>query len=393
MTSRQLLSGALHNAGYDVITVKNGLEARDILLSERPPDIALLDWTMPGMTGPELCKVIEQEVDSFIYTVLVTSKTDLESIIFGLESGAHEFLPKPINIAEFNTRMAAAVRILDYEKKLSRKNVEISQYAKKMKELANTRAKQLIHSERLATLGMLSAGIGHEIKNPVAYLSGNVQIAGRYKNDIVNALKFSIENNNGDIKRQQFLLDNGEDLINGIDEGIKKIVSILSGLSKFASKGTREKHDTYLEQSIKDSLDLSRNKWKYHVEAITDIDPNLPPVKAVSQEIIQVLVNLFINASDAMQNRKDNSQNIINISLKQHGKLQRIVVADNGPGIPDDIREKIWDPFFSTKKDAESTGLGLAISIGIIEDHGGTLVEKKIPEQGACFVIDLPVED
>ncbi len=389
--TRKILTRTLDEAGYDVIEAKDGDTARTILLSSDAPDIALLDWVMPGCTGPELCTLVRDQVEKFVFIMLVTGRTTQEDMIEGLNSGAHEFLTKPINLAEFNVRMTVASRILEYERTLSKKNQEIARYATQMKDLAETRARQLVHAERLATLGMLSAGIGHEIKNPVAYVAGNMQVIGRYRNDLRTALQGALDSGVGDQKRMKFLLENGGALIEGIEEGLGRIVGILEGLSRFAHRGTGKKAEAYLHQCINDAVDLSRNTWKYHVTVTTDLD-DLPPLSLNAQEITQVLVNLLVNASDAMKDRPSGVDNTIHITLKRNGRFQRIAVADNGPGIPDDIRERIWDPFFTTKKEGEGTGLGLAICSGIIEEHRGRITVKNLPDGGACFLIDLPAD-
>ncbi|MBN2714510.1 MAG: response regulator [Deltaproteobacteria bacterium] len=390
--SRRILSRSLHQAEYEVVTVTDGNDARDILLSERPPDIALLDWVMPGKSGTELCRIIANEVSHFVYTVLITAKADSNDLIEGLQSGAHEFLTKPINVAEFNVRMSAAVRFLKYERELLKKNREIARYAHIMEELANTRAKQLVHAERLATLGMLSAGIGHEIKNPVAYVSGNIQILNRYKTEILAAINYSLESGNGNASRLKLIQDNLPEILNAAKEGLTRITSILSGLSKFAHRGNSTRVHAPIEQCISDAIELSRNKWKYHVTVNTDCD-ELPAIEVNPQEITQVVVNLMVNASDAMRDRDDGIDSIIDVSLKPNGQYQRIVVADNGPGIPDEMSDRIWNPFFTTKPSGEGTGLGLAICSGIVEEHGGEIFFKNLPTGGACFVIDLPVID
>ena len=390
--SRRILSKSLHQAEYEVITVRDGNQARDILLSKRPPDIALLDWVMPGLSGTELCRIIETDVSQFVYTVLITAKADSNDIIEGLQSGAHEFLTKPINVAEFNVRMSAAARFLKYERELKKKNREIASYAHMMEDLANTRARQLVHAERLATLGMLSAGIGHEIKNPVAYVSGNIQILKRYQSTILSAVSESLAADSGDATKLKMIQDNLPELLNAALEGLTTITGIVSGLSKFAHRGNSKKAHASIEQCIDDAIELSRNKWKYHVAVNKDCD-SLALIEVNAQEITQVVVNLLVNASDAMNDRTDGKDSVIDISLKPNGQYQRIVVADNGPGIPDKMSDDIWAPFYTTKPSGEGTGLGLAICSGIIEEHGGEIFYKNLPSGGACFVVDLPIID
>jgi two-component system, NtrC family, sensor kinase len=387
--SRRILSKSLHRAEYEVVTVTDGDQARDILLSDRPPDIALLDWVMPGTSGIELCRIISSKVSQFVFTVLITAKGDVSDIIEGLQSGAHEFLAKPINVAEFNVRMSAAVRILKYERQLKQKNAEIARYAHLMEDLAATRAKQLVHAERLATLGMLSAGIGHEIKNPVSYVSGNIQIIKRYQSTILHAIDQTLESGAGDSNKLKMVHDNLPELLNAAHEGLRTITHILEGLSKFAHRGNSMRVQAHVEQCIDDAIELSRNKWKYHVAVNKDCD-SLPEININVQEITQVVVNLLVNASDAMHERDDGKDSVIDISLKPNGQYQRIVVADNGPGIPEDIRGDIWNPFYTTKPSGKGTGLGLAICSGIVEEHGGEIFFKNLPSGGACFIIDLP---
>ena len=187
-TTRRILSRVVTNAGYRVMVAEDGTAAWKSIVGDNPPDIALLDWMMPGYSGPELCKMMKDKLDTFIYIILVTGKREPEDLVEGLESGAHEFLSKPVNYAELSARLSAGVRIVKYERTLAQKNAKISRYAAHMEELAAARASQLIHAERISTLGLLSAGIFHEINNSLSIISGNAKILSRFWTDIERSL-------------------------------------------------------------------------------------------------------------------------------------------------------------------------------------------------------------
>ena len=388
-TSALILTKPLQKSGYRVSHARNGTEAWAFLNRPQPPQIALLDWMMPGYSGVELCAMIAQRRDVFVYTVLITSRTQPGDMLAGLQAGAHEFLLTPVNLAEFNARMNVAIRLLRYERDLARKQVELQAYALQMESLAEARAQQLVHADRIATLGVMSAGIIHEIKNPLTYLAGNAQTLTRYWNRLKPLLP-AVANDALPPDQLGRMSENIPVLLQGIHDGVAHISRIASGLSRFSHAGTEQRTPTTLRTCVDAAVDLSQACWKYHAEVQVSGGEELAPLVINEQEIVQVLLNLIVNASDALEQRSDGGEGRIDVRLHADEDAQYIQVSDNGPGIPEDVLARIWNPFFTTKEQGRGTGLGLAISLGIVQEHGGTMTVRNLPEGGARFTISIP---
>ena len=175
--ARFMLDGMAADWGYEVVTTTDGQEAYEILLGGNAPQIALLDWMMPGMNGPEICSRIREEVGhNFTYMIILTSKSGKKDVAAALEAGADDFLTKPVDSDELRSRLAVGTRAVEYERTLQEKNEQLNSYATRMEALAEERAKQLVHAERLSMIGTLTAGIAHEMANPLLAILGSIDL-------------------------------------------------------------------------------------------------------------------------------------------------------------------------------------------------------------------------
>jgi C4-dicarboxylate-specific signal transduction histidine kinase len=165
---------------------------------------------------------------------------------------------------------------------------------------------------------------------------------------------------------------------------------MVRSLKDYARKNKTAEGLCDINQCVRNALDLCANAVKHHVTVETELAPKLPSVMGDSQEIDQVFVNLFINAADAM---KANGNGTLHIRTHSEETAVRIVVEDTGPGLPEEMMEEIWKPFFTTKGPDQGTGLGLSIVRGIIESHKGRIVAENRPSGGARFIITLPCAD
>lgn len=169
---QKLIVGLLEKWGHEVLAASDGLEALELLKNscDSPPGVALVDWVMPELSGLELCEKIKKdgEIPYFIYFILLTGRRKEEDIVMGLSAGADDYIVKPIKKGELKSRLDVGVRMVEYERRLRESNAALSKYARIMESLAEEKAKQLAHAERLAMLGELSAGLAHEINNYVA---------------------------------------------------------------------------------------------------------------------------------------------------------------------------------------------------------------------------------
>jgi C4-dicarboxylate-specific signal transduction histidine kinase len=374
--------------GHQTIVAQEGNQAWEIL-QEDNPRLAILDWMMPGIEGIELCRRIRRRRDGeYVYVILLTARVAKEDVLAGLEAGADDYITKPFDREMLRSRVAVGARIIQYETLLAEKNRRLQSYACEMERLARERSEQLVHAERMATVGLLSAGIAHEINNPTTFIAGNIQTLSKFYEDIEPVLHQGTLENSDRAEKLQFILDEMPGTLAGIRKGVRRISRIVRGLKSFCRNNENSAAACDINNCIDDALELSHNALKYHVTVQRDLDDNLPRVRADSQQVEQVFVNLFINAADAM---REHGQGTLTIGTRSADNSVVIRISDTGPGIPDDKLDDIWKPFFTTKPLEKGTGLGLFTVRGIIENHDGQIRFENKPSGGAEFVITLPV--
>jgi two-component system NtrC family sensor kinase len=228
---------------------------------------------------------------------------------------------------------------------------------------------QLIHSEKLASLGRMAAGVAHEINSP---LTGIVTFGHLL------------------LKRFPPGTEEQED-VEVIIEQANRCSSIIKGLLGFARASAAEKSSTNINDVLAHSLNILRNKADFfNIKLITNLDPGLSRVKADSSQLQQVFLNMVMNAADAIEGKGTITVTTRNIS-EEDGDYVEIEFHDTGPGISDENLAKIFEPFFTTKPVGKGTGLGLAVSHGIIKEHGGKIDVKTGPGDGTTFLVRLPV--
>ncbi len=245
---------------------------------------------------------------------------------------------------------------------------ELSKSFNRMVRDLSTKERQLIQSEKLATVGKLAAGVAHEINNPLGNISLYAQMLSRKIKDPEAKKKLKI-----------------------IEEQADQTAKIVKSLLDFSRQSEPKFKLVDLNTIVKKTLNvlepqISLNKIKVK----TKLEENLPKVYADPMQIQQVLVNIVTNAIQAMEGKSDAT---LEITTKSEGDKVMVSIKDNGVGIPEEHLDKIFDPFFSTKGVGKGTGLGLSVSYGIVENHGGEIkVESKVGE-GSTFTVILPRGD
>jgi signal transduction histidine kinase len=241
-----------------------------------------------------------------------------------------------------------------------------SELARRESELERAQA-QLIHSEKMAAFGQLGAGIAHEVKNPLAGIQGIVQLSARG-------------------------LDPAHPLAEPlaiIEKEVRRCGTIIDNLLRFARQHRLALEPMALEPMVEDAAAIMRHQMSLHgVTLSTQVEPGLPQIRGSANQLQQVLMNLMLNAQQAMEGRGG----VVEVEVRRAGEdAVEIRVHDNGPGIPKEIRERIFEPFFTTKPTGQGTGLGLSVSFGIIREHHGTIAAESEPGRGTTFVIRLPL--
>lgn len=278
-------------------------------------------------------------------------------------------------------------------------NERTHQLAKAYDELKQSQL-QMMQTEKMASLGQMVAGVAHEINTPLGFSRSNVEIVRERLGELGEVFdRFVAQAANGSAAldpetagRARQLQEEGcrqevDELLAATGEGLEQISALVKSLRDF-SRLDRSKNDRVdLNQGIDDVLRIVNNTLRQcHAQVHRDYG-ELPLVECAPSQINQVLLNLIVNAAQALPEQGGN----IAIQTRLNGRFAEVCVEDDGRGIPADLLPRIFDPFVTTKDVGQGTGLGLSIAYQIVQDHGGALTVESTPGTGTCFFLSLPV--
>ncbi len=396
---RMFFKDTLTECGYLVMEAAEG-RAAIRAVETRLFGLVFTDINMPAVDGIRVLKRAK-EISTDVEVVIITGYASVENAAEAIRAGAYDYLTKPFHSAAdiFNVvrrseeHLALRRRNRLLMLNLQRRNNELSRYANSLEDALRTveeKQRALVHADRMATLGVLSAGVAHEINNPTTFIRGNLQTLQKFWNTIFPILA---ERSTPEDNRLRFIVEETPSLIQDMIVGTERISRIVSGLRSFSHQGERHDKDQICAAECVDSaLALVQNRLKGRVEIDKNLPPDLPRVYANAQQIVQVLVNLFVNAADAMEHTSAPRLVITACPLPELKQIE-IRITDNGQGIPEEVAYKIFDPFFTTKGVGKGTGLGLSILLGIVREHGGSITFHCSPERpGTTFYLRLPTD-
>ncbi len=280
---------------------------------------------------------------------------------------------------------------------MSKKPLEPSDYHAEQ----HSRQQQLIQSEKMATLGRLVAGVAHEINNPVCYVKTNLQTLRQYVAELDqlldSVLVLTESKNDSDLSTALAALKKRHDydylhaelpiLMDETSEGVGRIEGIVATLRNYAHDDAQQGQSVCLKELVETSLRLVHHELKYVVRQVNREYVDIPEVWCRPAQISQVLVNLLVNAAQAMPEGGD-----ISIRLNQLGeRYVELSVCDQGQGIADELMPRLFEPFVTSKPAGKGTGLGLPICHDIMLSHGGEIRAENRPGGGACFTLILPI--
>ncbi|MEH2025803.1 sensor histidine kinase [Nostoc sp.] len=401
----QVLSSFLDQSSFEVWAARSGEKAIQRLDNDNLPDLILLDVMMPGIDGFETCKHLKSESNPRIQDIpiiFMTALSDTADKVKGLRLGAVDYITKPFQYEEVLVRVEHQLKLRNLTKTLIAKNAELQQ--------AQT---QLIQAEKVATLGQMTAGIAHEVNNPINFIAGNLNFIEQYFQEVVNLLELYQKylpdppaeiQNAIKTKDISYLLNDFSKIIQSMQLGTDRVTEIVSSLNKFSRHGEAGKKRANLHEGLETTLLIlgHRLKANAHRPAIqlNKEYGELPLIECYPGEVNQVFMNLIGNAIDAIEEIPKNQDldetfrhiGVIWIKTEKIGEQVILRIADNGSGISEANRIKIFDAFYTTKTIGKGTGLGLSIAYQIVvNNHHGKLSCYSTQGEGTEFVIELPI--
>lgn len=387
--------------------------------------VFFVKWTKEDIIQPVkelLLNMHKTSEDGSNHYSIVRTNDEIGDLTEGynlMTSKINEFIQKMAKIneeLEYKVReRTAEIEQQNEEITTQRNNLQAlnTQLAEQKEELETTLADlketqaQLVQSEKMASLGQLTAGIAHEINNPINFVSSNInplkldiqdikKILNMYrrlsdKKDIADEL-VKIKNFEKQIELD-VLLDEIENLTNGIDVGSKRTKEIVTSLKNFSRVSENTYKEINIHEGIDSTLTLLRNKFKDSITVHKDFG-EIPRVECFPGKLNQVFMNILNNAIQSIQGKGDIyiKTQVVNRNERNEPAFITVSIRDTGIGMPADIKKRIFEPFFTTKDVGGGTGLGLSISYGIIESHNGKITVESKPGKGSEFIIHLPVK-
>jgi two-component system, NtrC family, sensor kinase len=369
-------------------------------LAETEFALVLTDVIMPGLSGIELLrKVVEKYPNTAV--IILSGVNNPQRALDALRLGAFDYLIKPcdLHVVEFAIERALERRelllnALRYKNDLELRNEEL---ARGKAELERLQA-QIVHSEKMASLGQLAAGIAHELNNPVGFIYGNLSLLAQYIEELKQILNYydslalpeeialSVSRLKDEISYEATLQDL-DSIIADCSDGARRIRDIVQNLRIFSRLDEAEFAKTDIHEGIDSTLRLlSRYYSAENVRLVKDYG-QLPPVNGFAGQLNQVWMNLLANAAQAVGRGRGE----VVVRTRVQGEYVSISIIDTGCGISPEHLNRIFDPFFTTKPVGEGTGLGLSISFSIVKRHGGSIEVKSQPNQGSSFTVTLPI--
>ncbi len=352
---------------YTVVQTQDGGHVA-ALVEEHAPDLVLLDWMMPVKDGLTVCRELRSDPrNRDLKVVLLTARIDEKSKIDALQSGADDFLTKPFSSIEVKTRVTNLLRSARLQKDLRTRNEELTTTIGKLQQTET----MLIQSEKMNAIGSLSAGLLHEINNPLNYT--------------LTAISFASQ-------RKATLSEEMQEIVADVEEGMLRVRDVITHLKHFAYP---EKPGAESIFTVDEVFSSARKIMQQEMDGIL-IETFLPDnfvVRGQKTQIIHLFINLLGNAARALNEHNSERAKTLTVRGSYTSDALIVEVADSGPGIPEDIISRVFEPFFTTRDVGSGMGMGLSICHTIMQAHGGSIRVGNQPDGGAIFTITFPLPE
>lgn len=399
----QLLESILQEKGY---TVRAAISGRMALKAARnqTPDIILLDINMPEMNGFEICKELKSDPAlAEIPVIFVSAAVDTVDKLRAFEEGGVDYVTKPFQPLEVLARVDTHILLSLIRRELESRNMELEQAVHDLK-LTQT---QLVQSEKMAALGLLTAGIAHELNNPLNFIAASVQALKKTIAPVDELMGLcqslpheitpeSVERI-ADWNRAHNLADLREtmnELVNNACFGANRSAEIISSLRIFSRLDEADQKSANLHECLDAALMLLHSRYRDSIRIDRQYG-ELPVWVCQPGKLNQVFMNLLSNAVDAILVKPEPGHDeCIRITTRLEERDRRfyavIEIADTGVGMAAEVKRRLFEPFFTTKDVGKGVGLGLSISHGIVRDHGGSIEVESEVGRGSLFRVILP---
>lgn len=399
----QLLESMLQEQGYIVRAAISGQMALKAVRVQTP-DIILLDINMPEMNGYEVCRALKADSElAAIPVIFVSAAVETADKLRAFEEGGVDYVTKPFQSLEVLARVATHLALSRAKTELQRQNLALEETLRDL-----TRAQtQLVQTEKMAALGLLTAGIAHELNNPLNFVAASVQAIRKTVAPLADLTALCEQLQQGTLAdgEAQFVAwsaahqpavmrETMNELIANACYGAERAAEIVRSLRIFSRLDEAELKGANLHENLDAALLLLH--CRYHDRIRIDKQyGELPIWLCQPGKLNQVFMNLLANAVDAILGKPElRSDEVIRISTRVEQRAGRycaiIEIADTGVGMTAEIQQRLFQPFFTTKEVGQGVGLGLAISHSIISDHGGSIEVESTPGQGSVFRLVLP---
>ncbi len=359
---------------YEVVEAVDGNQAVE-KAKQFLPDLVLLDMMMPGKDGIQACRELKEQVSTkSIPVILLTARADEDTKFSALDAGASDFLTKPFSTTELHVRIKNLMESHQFQRDLARQKSALESTLEQLKETEG----QLVQNEKMASLGRLSAGIIHEINNPLNYAAQALYLLKTKKDRIPEE------------DRAKYV-----EIVSDIEEGVGRVQRIVSDLRTFSHPHMGGGTDLIeLEEVVSTALRLLGHELNDGIQLEVNV-PKEEQVQADRNKLIHVLVNLLQNSMDALKEKKfeDGEKPLLSIRSQADESKVWVSIQDNGTGIDPENMNKIFDPFFTTKDVGQGMGLGLSICYRIMNEQGGNISVKSEKGKFTEFTLELPVKD
>jgi two-component system, NtrC family, sensor kinase len=365
---------------YEVVSAEDGEKAIAQANAESP-DLILMDWQMPGISGIDAVKALRQTDQHAMTPIfMLTAQASMEDQVEGLNAGADDYILKPFDPDDLHARIRSGLRYGRLQKELSKERNDLQRTLTELRE----KEAQLVHAEKMAGLGKLVAGVAHELNNPIGFIYANMGHFERYVGSLKEICeRAGVSGDDGASAEKAFATL--EKLITSCSGGAQRIKEIVLGLRTFSRLDEAERKSIDIHEGIDSTLTLLEHHMKERVEIVKNYG-SLPMIECYAGQLNQVFMNLLTNAADAIE-----GEGKVTISTEHDGEMATIAFSDTGKGMSEAVRLQVFDPFYTTKDVGSGTGLGLSISYGIIEKHGGSIEVESEEGEGTTFRIRVPV--